>query len=78
MQVRQELARFTADVEYFDRHRREIHSQHPDRWVAVYNQQVVGAAKDFKRLIRQIERKGIPRGRAFVEYTTERDDLLIL
>jgi len=78
MQVQQELERFRADVAYFDEHRRELSEQHPQRWVAIYNQKVVGAAKDLERLIKQLERKGIPRGRAFVDYASEREDLLIL
>jgi len=78
MQVQQELRRFTSDAEYFESHREQLRKQYPDQWVAVYDHQVVGASKDIKRLVRQLERKGIPRGRAFVEYTTEREDLLIL
>lgn len=74
----EETKRFRRDVEYFDQHRRELIVQYPDRWVAVYEGRVVGAAKDIKRLAKQLEGKGIPRGRAFVDYTTERDEPLIL
>lgn len=78
MQVQQELERYRADAEYFEQHRRELLRQYPDRWVAVYNQAVVGAAKDIKRLVRQLERKGIQPGRSYREYLTEKDELLIL
>jgi hypothetical protein len=78
MQVQQELERFTSDAQYFDQHRRELLQAYPERWIAIYNHQVVGAAKHLKRLVAQLERKGIPRGRAFVDYATEREDLLIL
>jgi hypothetical protein len=52
--------------------------QYPDRWVAIYNQQVVGAAKDPKRLIRLLERKGIRPGQVFREYLLEEEVLLIV
>jgi hypothetical protein len=78
MQVRQELERFTEDMLYFDQHRRELLQQYPDRWIAIYNQQVVGAAKDPRRLVRQLERKGIPPGQVFRKYLTEQEDLLIV
>ncbi len=78
MQVQRELERFTSDAQYFDQHRQELMRQYPDRWVAIYDQEVVGAARDLKRLIAQLERKGIPRGRAFVDHASEREDLLIL
>ena len=78
MQVRQELERFHADAEYFERHRQELLERYPERWVAVYNQEVVGSAKDIKRLVRQLERKGIQPGRTYREYLTEKEELLIL
>ncbi len=67
-----------SGVLYFDEHRHELVQRYPDRWVAIYDKQVVGAAKALPRLISQLERKGIPRGRAFVDFTTEREELLIL
>ncbi len=76
--VEHDLERFQEDVLYFDEHRHELVQRYPDRWVAIYDKQVVGAAKALPRLISQLERKGIPRGRAFVDFTTEREELLIL
>ena len=77
MQVEQELDRFQDDMVYFDRHRQEILKQYPEKWVAIYNHKVVGVAKALPRLIAQLERKGV-RGKAFVDYVTEHEDLLIL
>ena len=78
MQVPQELERHRQDALYFQQHRQELLERYPERWVAIYNQQVVGAAKDHKRLVRQLERKGIPAGRVFREYVTDKEELLIL
>ena len=78
MQPQLELGRFTQDMLYFDQHRHELLQQYPEHWVAIYNQQVVGAAKDLKRLIKQLERKGIPPSQVFREYLTDQADLLIL
>ncbi len=77
-EIQEDLARFTQDMLYFDEHREELLQQYPDRWVAVYHQQVVGATKDLERLVRQLERKGIPPGRAFIEYLTDAETVLIL
>ena len=76
--MQQELERFTLDAQYFDHHRQDLQERYPERWVAIYQQQVVGDAKDLKRLVAQLERWGIPRGAAFVDYATEQEDLLIL
>ncbi|MPZ13002.1 MAG: hypothetical protein GEU73_01015 [Chloroflexi bacterium] len=77
-EIQQDLERFRRDTEYFDRHRQEFLQQYPEQWVAVYHQQVVGAARDPKRLVKQLERKGIPPGLVFHEYVTDQEDLLIL
>lgn len=77
MQVEQELDRFQDDMAYFDRHREEMLKRYPEKWVAIYNHEVVGAAKTLPRLITQLERRGV-RGKAFVDYVTEHEDLLIL
>lgn len=77
-QVQQELERHRRDAEYFQAHRQELLERYPDHWVAVYNLEVVGAAKDHKRLIRQLQRKGTPASMAFVDYLTEKEDLFIV
>lgn len=77
MQVKEELDRFQDDMAYFDRHREEMLDQYPEKWVAVYKHEVVGAAKALPTLVAQLDRKGL-RGKAFVDYVTEREDLLIL
>lgn len=78
MQVQQELERHRRDAEYFQQHRAELLARYPERWVAIYDQQVVGAAKDHRRLVRQLERKSIPPGRVFRHYVTDKEELLIL
>ena len=78
MQVQQELDRYRADALYLEEHREELLEQYPERWVAIYNLQVVGAARDPRRLVKQLDRKGIPSGRVYREYLTNKDELLIL
>ena len=76
--AQEELKRFKRDTSYYEAHRQELLEQYPEQWVAIYEQRVVGTAKNLKRLVAQLQRKGIPQGRAFVEYVTAKEDLLIL
>lgn len=78
MKVQEGLERYRADALYFERERPRLLEQHPDSWVAVYHQQVVGVAKSLPVLIAQLKRRGIPRDKAFVEYVAEQEALLIL
>ena len=77
-QIQEEIERHRADAVYFEAHRAELLDHYPEQWVAVYNQEVAGAAKDIKRLVRQLERKGIRPGRTYRAYLTEKEELFIL
>ena len=78
MDGREELDRFGADIDYFQEHRQELLRRYPERWVAVYNLQVVATARDIKTLIRKLDRKGVPPEHTSCEYLTENEPLLIL
>lgn len=78
MQPQLELERFTQDVLWLEEHQEQLLQAHKDRWIAVYNQEVVGAARDLTRLLRQLQRKGIPPPHAYRRYLTDREQLLIV
>lgn len=78
MQVQEQIEHYRADALYFEAHRAELLRQYPDRWIAVYDQQVVGTAKNLDRLVRLLQDKGIAPSHAFREYLTEKEDILIL
>ena len=78
MQVQQELKRFRNDALYFQQHRRELLARYPDRWVAVYNRQVVGNAADPRRLLSQLKREGIPPSQVYWEHLSTKEELLIV
>lgn len=54
---------FARDTEFLQSLMPELRKQCPDRWVAVYQEQVVADAPTIKGMMRKLERKGIPRGR---------------
>jgi uncharacterized protein DUF5678 len=72
------LARFRRDREYFDARYPELLRTYPEQWVAVFNQELVGADADFERLLSTIEQQGVPPGQALVRFVTTRNDILIL
>lgn len=78
LSVEEELKRYGKDLEYLDEHRQELLERYPERWVAVYNLRVVGAAKDLRRLIGKLEKQGIPPGEVYREFLTRNEPLLIL
>ena len=77
-ELQAELQRFKRDTQYYEAHREELLTQYPEQWVAVFNQQVVGAAPDFDQLLTMLERRSIPAQRALIEHVTCKAELLIL
>lgn len=73
-----ELKRFKKDTAYLDTHYEELLEKYPEQWVAIYNQQVVGAAPDFDELLTELQEVGIPIERAVVEHLTGQEEVLIL
>ncbi len=78
MQPQLELERFTQDAVWVDEHHDELLKAYNDRWIAVYNREVVGSARDITRLIRQLERKGVSPAHAYHRYLTDKEELLIV
>jgi Family of unknown function (DUF5678) len=77
-ELQAELQRFKRDTQYYEAHREELLTQYPEQWVAVFNQQVVGAAPDFEQLLAMLEQSGIPVERTLIEHVTRKEELLIL
>ena len=77
-EIQEELKRFGADADYCEAHYAELLERYPEQWVAIYNQEVVGAAKAIKGLVKQLERKGIRPGRTYRHYLTSVEEDLIL
>lgn len=78
MDAQQELDRYNKDMDHFYRHRPQLLEQYPEQWVAIYNQRVVGAAKDIESLVKDLKEQGLEPGHVFVKYLTGDEPLLIL
>ena len=55
-----ELAHFQRDVDYYNAHYRELLATHPDEYVAIFNQEVVGAGPQLDELLDHLRRGGVP------------------
>ena len=73
-----ELQQFHRDVEYYRAHWEQLLDQYPEQWVAIFDEQVVGADRDAYRPLANLRERGIPTEKALVKYVTAKDDILIL
>lgn len=69
------LARFTADAKWFDRHYDELLDKYPDQWVGVYHKKVVGASPDCEALIVNLSNDGMPVGRIYFNFLDSKQTL---
>ena len=73
-----QLQRLRRDAEYYHAHYEELLARYPEMWVAIYEEEVVGAAADLRDLLLSMNERGIPRGRGLVEYLAREPRLLVL
>ena len=73
-----ELDRFKRDIDYYVSHQEELLGQYPDKWIAIFDQQVVGSATDFEQLLKDLSEHGIPAERILVEHLSDEKELFIL
>ncbi len=73
-----ELAQFREDADYYGEHYEDLLARYPNQWVAIYRQQLVGAAPVLDDLLTELERRGVPAEAALVKYMVTGDPVFIL
>ena len=72
------LQQFQQDADYYEDHYEELLAQYAGQWIAIYQQQVVGAAVELTDLLAALTERGIPGGQALVEYVAGQEELLVV
>ena len=68
-----ELDRFTHDSEYCEAHYHELLETYPERWIAIYKLEIVGVDADYKQLLNDLERQGLPLGQVLTRFLTNEE-----
>ena len=66
--IEQYLIQSRKDADFLNAHWPDWVAEHPDKWVAVFEEEMVGLGDTFDEVIRAAEAKGAPRGRIVVEF----------
>lgn len=66
------------DVEFLNEHWAAWVDQHPDKWVAVFEEEMVGMGDTFEEAIQAAEAQGAPRSRVVVEFLAKDPIAMIL
>ncbi len=63
--LREKFKQFETDRHFLETHQSKWLGQYPDMFVAVYREQLVGAAPTAAELAKQLAAKGVPAGRSY-------------
>jgi hypothetical protein len=66
------------DVDYYEAHYQELLAQYPDQWIAIMDQEVVGAADDAFNLVAELKARRIPANEVLRRHMGTGSELLIL
>ena len=55
---------------YYETHYEELLEQYPEKWVAIYNQKVVGTDSDGRQLLISLKKEGFPLRKVLVKHLT--------
>jgi ribosomal protein L20 len=62
---------FRRDLAYIEENREKLLKDYNERWVAVYNSEVVAHGKDYDNVLSQLERRGMPVDQIPIRYLSE-------
>ncbi len=69
---------FCEDMDYLHSHWVEIRGNYPDHYVAVYKGAVVAACKTLKKVLKELDKKGVPRNVVALRYIAQKPMRMIL
>jgi hypothetical protein len=75
---RAEIRQFSHDAQYLQAHYDELLDRYPERWIAIFEEQVVGTASNLDELLDGLEARRLPIGQVYVHFLTRSDEDLIL
>ena len=66
------------EAEYYEAHYEELLEKHPEQWVAILDQKIVGISSDPRELMQNIKDQGVSLRRVLVQHVTRNRETLIL
>jgi hypothetical protein len=72
------MEEFRSDCEYLAAHRDQLTAQFPEKWVAVFDREVVASSRTLEGLMPKLERKGVNRSTSVIDYLTTKPKRLHL
>ena len=66
------------EAEYYEAHYEELLEKHPEQWVAILDQKVVGVSSDPTELMQRLKDQGVSLRRMLVKHVTREQETWIL
>ena len=75
--IANDLERFSADAAYVDANHLRLKKEFKDKWIAVYQQEVISAHEELGDLLNHIKKTGKDPARVYIECMQERPVLIL-
>lgn len=72
------LRRYRKAVSSLAAKRARLARQHPERWIAVYNDDIVALTKTLEDLVRCIDEQKLPRDEVIVQFLTKERRVMVM
>ena len=66
------------EAQYYEAHYEELLEKHPEQWVAILDQKVVGSSSDPRELMQNLKNQGVSLRRVLVKHVTSEQETWIL
>ena len=76
--IHEELNAFSEQVEHLDSNRKHLLKEFPNKWVAMFESEIIPVSDTLEEVLGEIDKKGIPRSDAVVEFLNTDPQALIL
>ena len=77
-EIHQGLVEYRENVCFLASKRIELTQLHPDKWVAAYRGEVASIAENLDKLLRDIDRRGLPRDGVAIQFLDTQRRVMVL
>lgn len=76
--IASDILRFESDFIFFQKEIGKIRREYPNKFVAIYNSEIVASASSMREIKRELDKRGIKISKTVVEFVPEKETLTIL
>ncbi|MBI4058918.1 hypothetical protein HY404_01615 [Candidatus Microgenomates bacterium] len=78
LDIFEDLQNLKKNIEFVEANHTSLLAEYPEKWVVIYQQEVIGAGSDISQTIELVKSKNISPGKTYIRFLTKQPITLIL